>query len=119
MGLLVSAGLFICVAVLYYFWKRCNIERRAIELLNSESGSELSVHEAHLLAADEFCDSRTSYWMAAIFALISVAIFVLGWQVLTWLRTAVWPELPIRILYFKIGLVVPELSWAGAQKIVN
>jgi hypothetical protein len=119
MGVIIGAGLVLSIAFFYYFWKRGNIERRASELLKPETGLELSEHEAQMLATDEFSDSQTSYWMAAIFGPIGIAIIVLGWQVLTWLQTAAWPELPISILYSEFGLHEPVLSWVGAQKILD
>ncbi len=119
MGLLISATLTFFVGLFYYVWKRGNLYRRTSELFSADSGLDLSKQEATLLAADEFSDSQTSYWMAAIFGPIGIALLVLVWQALTWLITADWPELPIKLLYSAFGLREPQVSWAGAQKIID
>jgi hypothetical protein len=119
MGLLIGATLTFFVGLFYYVWKRGNIYRRTSELLNAESGLDLSKQEATLLATDEFSDSQTSCWIAAIVGPIGIALLVLAWQALTWLRTADWPELPIQLLYSEFGLREPQVSWAGAQKIID
>ena len=80
---------------------------------------ELTDEERRLLAIDDRVLSRVGCWIAAIFCFTVVALLILGWQAYTWLKTGVWPLLPVAAVPDWIGLARPEISWMGLQRILD
>ena len=65
-----------------------------------------------------------SDWAGGAFGLVLSATLLaiaatVGYQIITWLRTSVWPPYPISRMLIEMDVQPPVISWLGAQKIFD
>ena len=62
-------------------------------------------------------EDRGALLIGAVFVLAAAAIPAC--QALVWLKTGVWPPLPISSALHYIGWAVPATEWVGLQKLID
>jgi hypothetical protein len=58
-----------------------------------------------------------AHWSAVVFT--SAALVALSYQLYSWLRFAVWPNLPLSETLGDLSLSYPRVGWPGAQSVID
>lgn len=80
---------------------------------------EPTERQKQLIRQDDFKDMTTGFVLLTTFGLMIVAALILGWEMLRWFGSGVWPGLTWADGFDWMGWGYPHIQAIGGQRIID